>query len=297
MAVASFLGIDDCSPESSSVQYAVLPLPYERTVSYGAGTADGPAAILRASLELEDFDLELKKPVNIAVCTLPAPVFQETKPEDCLAGIQKLAAAEFRAGRFPVSLGGEHSLTAPLVRAARDQYQDLAVLHLDAHADLRDKYDGTEHSHACVMRRVTEMGIPLVSAGIRSYSAEEFNYMKQLGSQGNVLEAELFFREPMNRCLDRISNVLSSARYVYVSVDVDVFDPSLVPGTGTPEPGGLTWQQVLAILRHACCQHEVIGADVVETSPVPGSQVSEYTAARLALKTIMYSQLGRRPDR
>ncbi len=283
-----------------SAPYVVLPLPYERTVSYGSGTAAGPDAILRASRETEDFDEELMTTVNLRVQTLPAPEFRNMKQEACLSMIESIARPVFAEKRFLLSIGGEHSVSAPLIKAARETWKDIAVLHIDAHTDLRREYEGTENSHACVMRRVEETGIDFVSAGIRSFSAGEYNHMKQSNTLDRIIGAKQLAEDPIQKHLQKISGILSNAAFTYVTLDIDALDPSLVPGTGTPEPGGLSWYRLLQILRSTFESQTVIGADIVETSPVPGSQVSEYTAARLGLKMMLYHQAlspGRLPER
>jgi len=187
------------------------------------------------------------------VATLP-PVEPADDPAETLRRVRAAAEPWMRAGRFVLALGGEHSITAPLVAAAQEALGPLSVLQIDAHADLRDAYGGTPHSHACVMRRVLETTPRLCQVGIRSWSREEAEAL---------------------------------------TVDMDGLDPSLAPGVGTPEPGGLTWRQVLRLLRRVSAAREVVAADVVEVRPVPGHHVTEFVAARLAYKLIAYTQARR----
>ncbi len=293
----------DKTPEEStdpSAPYVVLPLPYERTVCYGSGTAAAPEAILRASREIEDFDEELMTPVNLDVQTLPAPEFEDMEPARCLSVIESLATPVFSEKRFLLSLGGEHSVSIPLISSANKTWKDIAVLHIDAHADFRKEYQGSECSHACVMRRVEEMGLAFVSAGIRSFSAGEYADMKQNNTLGRIVYARNISRHPIRKSLAQIKRILSGSAFTYITLDIDALDPSLAPGTGTPEPGGLSWDSILQILRSVFESQTVVGADIVETSPVPGTQVTEYIAARLALKMMLYHQSlspGRRPER
>ncbi len=264
--------------------YVVLPAPYERTVSFGRGAGAAPAAILDASAQLELFDEELFLAPELAVRTLPAPDCQSGGEAAALARIGQAAAPELDAGRFLLALGGEHAITAPLAAAAARAHPGLTVLHLDAHLDLRDQYHGNPLSHACVMRRVLEMDIPVVHAGIRSLCAEEYKLV-------NDRHLPVFWWHDLavdrgDDWLDRIVGRLG--RWVYVSLDVDVLDPGLMPGTGTPEPGGLSWLAVTRLLRQVCRQRVVVAADIVETAPVPGMVVAEYTAARLAAKLLTY---------
>ncbi len=284
----------------ASAPYVVLPLPYERTVSYGSGTSTAPDAILRASRETEDFDEELMTPINIRVQTLPAPEFKDMDPQTCLSMIESLAQPVFAEKKFLLSLGGEHSVSVPLINAARKEWKDIAVLHIDAHADLRKEYQGSANSHACVMRRVEEMGLAFVSAGIRSFSAEEYRHMKQNNTLHRIVYAKTLAENPIGQPLEKIKEILSGSAHTYITVDIDALDPSLVAGTGTPEPGGLSWYSLLQILRSTFKSQTVVGVDIVETSPVPGSHVSEYTAARLGLKMMLYHQAlspGSRPER
>jgi agmatinase len=279
-----FLDIDAESARDPRAPCAVLPLPYERTVSFGPGAANGPAAILDASHEVEDFDEELRAPLALAVQTLPAPQFDGLGDEAALAAIERAAAPELAAGRFLLSLGGEHSVTAPLVRAAAALHPGLTVLHLDAHLDLRDRYEGTPHSHACVMRRVRELGLETVHVGVRSWSAEEQSYAARHDLR--PVTARGIAADRRGRWIGEVIGRLGPL--VYATVDVDVLDPSLVPGTGTPEPGGPGWAEVLALLRRVFAEREVVAADIVELAPIPGSRVSEFVAARLGAKMLLY---------
>ncbi len=270
--------------QAADAPYAVLPVPYERSVSFGRGTGAAPAAILSASAQLELFDEELRVAPALAVRTLPAPDCRSGNAAQILARIGAAAAPELEAGRFLLAIGGEHSITAPLVAAAARAHPGLSVLHLDAHLDLRGQYHGDPLSHACVMRRVMDLHVPIVHAGIRSLCEEEYKLV-------NRRHLPVFWWHDlalaggdawMDALLDRLADP------VYISLDVDVLEPGLMPGTGTPEPGGLTWLALTRLLRRVCRRRSVVAADLVETAPVPGQQVSEYTAARLAAKLLAY---------
>lgn len=260
---------------------AVLPIPYERTTSFGAGTAGAPAAILRASQELELFDEECRRPFAFRVQTLPPVACDSGADEQVLARIEASAGNVFGTGRFLLAYGGEHTVSVPLVRAASAVAPNLTVLHLDAHADLRESYGGSRLSHACPMRRIRERGLNTVHVGIRSISGPEYDY-----AQSNRIPIfwahELAGRDWMDAVLDALGDP------IYVSVDIDVLDPGLVPGTGTPEPGGLSWWQVCGLLKTVCDARTVIGCDIVEVIPVPGMVVSEVVAARLGVKMLNY---------
>lgn len=288
-----FLEYDPAFTDNPAAPYAVLPVPYERTVSYGRGTARAPAAILKASTHLEPFDEELLEPLNLRVQTLP--------PVDCrpgrhvFASLKRIAGGIMRQKRFLMTLGGEHSLTAPLVAAARDVYGRISVLQIDAHLDLRDIYQGRRDSHACVMRRIRELNVPVVHVGIRSLCAEEYQLVND--RRASIFWARALVDAPNTAWMD--AAIARLGRRVYVTIDADGLDPACMPGTGTPEPGGLSWRQVTVFLRRLCAARTVVAADLVEVAPIAGTLVSEYTAARLAAKLMLYrdrSEAGGKND-
>jgi agmatinase len=279
---AVFLPTDPATARDPSAPYAVLPLPYERTVSYGTGTARGPAAILRASREVEDFDEELRIPLRLPVQTLPAPRFAGLGDRQALDRIRKSAARVLERGRFLLSLGGEHTVAVPLIAAARAVHGSLSVLHIDAHA-------GNRLSHACVVRRVRETGVRTVSVGIRNLSETEYDYITA-ERVPIVWAAEI--AGGGDAWIETVAGHLRDP--VYITVDVDAMDPGVIPATGTPDPGGLTWHQVTALLRKVCAVRRVVAADIVELAPIPGSVVGQYAAARLAAKILLYHREGRR---
>jgi len=267
-----FLDIPQKSYDYDRSKFVVIPCPHEATTSYGRGTKNGPAAILRASQAVELFDEELgyepfrkagiatNKP--LAVSRLPSAVSQVLKEN-----------------KIPIILGGEHSLTPYAVKACAAKYPDLSVLQLDAHADLRDTFQGKKESHACALRRVLEI-CPAVQVGIRSLSAEEWEWAKKTGQ-----DKKIHFATKLE-IVDKIEDQLS--RHVYITLDVDVFDPSVVRATGTPEPGGMFWPEVLDVLRGVCAAKKVIGFDVVELSPRRDDHASDFTIAKLIYKLAGY---------
>ena len=282
-----FLGLspDECRLDRARV--AVIPAPFDQTTSYLPGTRFGPTAILNASRQVEFYDEELdREPFEIGIATL-AEI--EIEPADMEAGLRRLEEVVTELdgqGTVPLTLGGEHSLTIAPVAALQRHYPDLSVLQLDAHLDLRDSYQGTKLSHASVMRRIRELGVPTVPVGIRSVSREEADYVhaeklpvflgREIRSQGLPVDAILAeLRNP-----------------VYVTVDLDAFDPAYVPGVGTPEPGGLTWDEGLRLLRAVFERRQVVGIDVVELCPIPGQIVSEFFAAKLVSKLVGYLGLA-----
>lgn len=289
-----FLGLsgeDAGAPESARA--VVIPFGLEATVSYGRGTARGPQAILAASPELEFFDDELWcEPFReIGIATLKPPAIP-SRVEAALSVLEQAVEMVLAAGKFPLVLGGEHSLTVGTVRPFVRRFSDLAVLHLDAHADLRDAYLGERFSHACTMRRVLEHpGLRAVSVGIRAISAEEVPFLEASSGRIHVHWA----RESSRWRLDEIVAPLRG-RPIYVTVDVDVLDCGLMPATGTPEPGGLSFAQVCTVLRAAAEAGCIVGADIVELAPIPGLHACDFTAAKLAYKLLAYAFLAKRPD-
>ena len=284
-----FLEYDPAWAHNARAPYAVLPVPYERTVSFGRGTRRAPAAILEASRHIEPFDDELFLPLGLGVQTLPAINCRSGTDRQVLAVIQRAATAVMQRRQFLMTLGGEHTITFPLVAAAKAVYGNLTVLHFDAHLDLRDQYTGTPLSHGCVMRRVMELGVPIVSVGIRSICAEEYRLVKQ--QRLPVFWARDIVQAKNNSWIKAVLARLG--QYVYISIDIDGLDPALVPGTGTPEPGGLNWYALTGLLRQVCATRRVMAADLVEVAPIPGTPSCEYTAARLATKLMLYHRVAR----
>ena len=265
-------------------RYAVLPVPYEGTVSYETGTAGGPAAIFNASRQVELFDEELHAEFHPAgVMSCPAVEAAEDPGEE-MRRVQAAARPSLQAGKFLLTLGGEHSITAPIVELTRELRGPISVLQIDAHADLRDSYGGTKHSHASVMRRVLEITDRIAQVGIRNFSREE--YAQCPDQVARFVTPHVVRTDP--RWIDRVLGLLTDK--VYVTVDIDGLDPSIAPGVGTPEPGGLSWEDVTALLRRVCAERQVISADIVEVRPIPPNHVTEFAAARLAYKIIAYTQ-------
>jgi agmatinase len=249
---AAFLE-EACAPEEARV--VLVPVPYEKTTTYNRGTAAGPAALLEASLQVELYDEETgTEPLQKGLALLD-PVLTHAMP-DALAGqLQEIVAPWLQAGKVVGCLGGEHSLSLGPIRAAADRYPGLGVLQIDAHPDLRDEYEGTRYGHGCVMRRVLDSSAVarLVQVGLRA-----------------------------------VSVVAACPEKVYLSFDLDGLDPSVIPGTGTPEPGGLGWWEALALVKAVIEAREVVAFDIVELLPTPASTVSEFAAAKLLFKILAY---------
>jgi agmatinase len=263
----------------------IFPVPLERTTTYMTGTRNGPAAILAASrnMELYDEELGLEPYRKIGIATLPAIDTQEGTLEKVLAELHTTELALLSDGKFPVVLGGEHSLTPPLVSAAAKKFSDLSVLQIDAHADLRESYQGNPSSHASAMRRVLEV-CPAVQVGIRSLSGEEAEAIPRLRTK--IYWAKEIARAPLEHWVSRVVADLSS--HVYLTIDLDGFDPTYVPATGTPEPGGLDWYQVTSLIRAVAAKRKIVAMDVVELLPQPGDHASDFLAAKLIYKILGY---------
>jgi agmatinase len=263
----------------------IFPVPLERTTSYEHGTRNGPAAILAASrnMELYDEELELEPYKEIGIHTLPAIDTADGTLDEVITEIFTAQLGLLEDDKFTVALGGEHSLTPPLVSASAKKFKNLSVLQIDAHADLRDEYQGNPASHACAMRRVVEV-CPAVQVGIRSLSVEEAQAIPHLRT--SVYWAKDIARAPMKSWIAKVLSDLSPN--VYLTIDLDGFDPAFVPATGTPEPGGLDWMQVTSLIRAVADHKKIVGMDVVELLPQPGDHASDFLAAKLVYKCLGY---------
>jgi agmatinase len=268
-----FLASEFRPSPADAAAFHVISAPLERTVSYGAGTALGPAAILQASLQLEA-GLDGVTPGAAGIHTQPTIDFAGLSGSEAVSAIAQAVGRALDADAFPLVLGGEHTVTAGAARAFLDRGRSIGVVQFDAHADLRDAYEGSRWSHACVGRRVRDWGLPLFQIGVRSLCAEEEDYRIAAGV-GHV-DA----REWQTSGIPEPLLPAKFPREIYISFDIDAFDASLMPATGTP--GGLLWWDAVRFLRSACTGRRVVGADVVELAPVPGLHHCEYTAAKLA---------------
>ncbi len=279
----NFLGLDPKEADYESARFAVLPIPYDATTSFGAGTRDGPRAIITASQQVELYDEALQREsVRDGIATLDALEPDARGPEAMHQRVYRAARRIVRDDKIPIGLGGEHGITSGLVRAAQARYKGLSVLQIDAHADLRDSYQGTPYSHAAVMRRIHDMKLPAVGVGIRNYSAAEARFIR---SEDKPIFTARACRES-DTWIDSVLSHLTDT--VYITIDIDGFDPACAPGTGTPEPGGLDWYQVTNLLAAVTKGglRRVVGFDVVEVRPLPPSTVTEFLAAKLVYRLI-----------
>lgn len=277
----SFLGVPAPDSEFSDCPVVIFPVPYEATVSYGTGTRFGPRAIIHASRFLELYDHELDaQPYEIGIHTLPELVLPDSGPGTAIDILKSAVDLLLGESKFVVMLGGEHTVSAPAILAHADRMPEggLSVLQLDAHTDLRPKYKGTPYSHACAMHLVHDR-VGLVPVGIRSMTSDEHILVRQSGIPvvfGHELQSHDW--------IDRVLSALGDT--VYITVDIDYFDPSLVPSTGAPEPGGGTWYPTLDLLAQVFQNKHVVGCDVVELTPLPAIPAPDVLAAKLVYKLI-----------
>lgn len=273
----NFLGLPAQDADYNSARFAILPIPYDATTSFGVGTREGPRAIITASQQVELYDEEFgKETITTGVATLDPLAPDSRGPKEMHERIFTAAKKVVRDGKFLFGLGGEHSVSSGLIHAVATKHRKLSVLQIDAHADLRDEYQGSEYSHASIMRRVHDMGIPAVGVGIRNYSIREAAFAKEH-------KLPLFSARDCRTRSDWIDEVVAHLTdTVYITIDIDGFDPAYAPGTGTPEPGGLDWFQVNDLLAAVAKQKQIVAADIVEVRPLPPSTVTEFLAARLA---------------
>ena len=279
---ANFLGL---SPELSaldSAQVVVLPISYECSTTYVKGTAHGPEAIIQASQNLELYDEELGlEPYRVGIATVDPLAFRFQSPEEDLGHIRRACSGLLEKGKFVVALGGEHTVTIGLVAAHLEKYPALQVLQLDAHADLRQQYLGSKYNHACTMARINEL-CPSLGVGIRSLSVEEAEAIQK--DSRRVFFAHQMRSDPcwQERIIDRLGEP------VYVTLDLDFFDPAIMPSVGTPEPGGFLWYETLSFLKILAGARTVVGIDIVELCPQLGRVDPDFLAAKLAYKIIGY---------
>lgn len=268
--------IDQCPLEQAA--FAVLPVPYEKTVSYGGGTANGPGAILLASDQLETFDGE-SNPSALGIHTCD-PVDCSGDATQVIDAIAAAVARILRAGSLPVVLGGEHTVTYGVIRGYLEAgITDFGVVQVDAHADLRDAYLGDPLSHASVMRRISDAGIPLYQLGVRAYCEEE--------KQVREASPRVYYRDADDLVPQQVQQVELPEDFpdkVFFTLDIDGMDPSVFPSTGTPVPGGLGWYQTLNLFRSVAQQRQIIGFDVMEFAPLAGFHAYDFAAALLSYK-------------
>ena len=278
----SFLGLPPSVEILKSARAVILPVPYEGTTTFKTGTREGPRAILAASRELELFDEETAtEAYRFGIATLGELEVTVSSPREMIERVRLAGESILEAGKIPVLLGGEHLLSFGMIEAVSTRFPDVTVLHLDAHADLREEYQGSRYSNACVMHLAAQH-VRLVQAGIRAITREEVEFIGE--KQIPCFYAYQLHQSP--NLWQEIPRLLGPR--VYVSIDLDAFDPGIMPAVGTPEPGGLGWYEVLGLLRDVAERSEIIGFDVMELSPISQMVAPDLLAARLVYKLLTY---------
>ena len=279
----------DFTPEQiayDTAEVAILPVPYDGTSTWIKGADRGPEALLDASFNLEFYDIETGTEVyKRGIATLD-PVLEDSSPEAMADEVERRMERILTDGKFPVLIGGEHSVSIGAFRAVARRYPNLSILQLDAHSDMRDEYEGSACNHACVMARAKELTPHITQVGIRSTAREELH---------NIDSKRTFYAHRIaedDEWVERVSAQLGDE--VYIAIDLDVFDPAYLPSTGTPEPGGLSYREVMALLRRVIREHRVVGLDVVELCPNPASKASDFLAAKLIYQFL--SELYAKPE-
>lgn len=281
----NFAGLSSPDADLETAKAVILPVPYDSTTEWHSGTRAGPQAIIDASPSLEFYDVELEQEIyKVGIHTLPflQPVL--SNPESMIHNVYLAANNLIKLDKFPVMFGGEHSLSLGAVQALREKYDDLSVLQLDAHADLRDEYMGTRYNHACVMRRIQEH-CPIIQVGIRSLSREEQQFI-------NLHKLKLFDMTVLRSNINVLKHIVNAlGNNIYISIDLDVFDPSIMAAVATPEPDGMLWANTLKLLKTVAREKHIVGFDLMELCPGEGPASCAYTAAKLAYKLIGYCLL------
>ena len=273
-------GGKDCNwTDYQSAKIVMLPIPYDYTATWQKGADQGAEAIIEASAHVELYDIDTDSEVHLhGIHTFELPHLPRS-PEKLTQIVRERFSSFADDDKFPVMLGGNHSVTPGAVQGLKDHFADLTVLQLDAHADLRESYHGSMFNHACVMARIEEI-CETVQVGIRSMSREEFN---RLDTVRVFFARDIFLRSDW---VEKVVELLSAN--VYVTIDLDVFDPSVMPSTGTPEPGGLSWYQVIRLLKEVAENRNVVGFDVVELVPNKHNKAPDFIAAKLVFKFLSY---------
>ncbi len=256
----------------------IVPVPYDGTSTWIKGADNGPQAIIEASTKMELYDIETDLEVYNEGIFTDLPVNDNLSPEKMVDSVRKRIKTHLDSGKFTVVIGGEHSVSIGAIKAHAEKFKDISVLQLDAHSDFRDEYYGSRYNHGCVMARAKEVCSNIVQVGIRSMGSEELD---------NINKENVFFAQNLqNGWVDKVVSKLS--KRVYITIDLDVFDPSIMPSTGTPEPGGLLWYDILKLLKKVIEKRELVGFDVVELCPHKDFKAPDFLAALLVYKILSY---------
>ena len=275
----TYAGIPEKNASLSNSKIVLIPVPYDGTSTWGKGADKGPSAFLEASENMELYDIETESEVYLHGIYLTDPIIEHSTPESMVNAVHKIVKKYINKRKFVTLFGGEHSISIGAIRAMNESFKNLSVLQIDAHADLRNTYMGSSYNHACALYEANET-TNLVQVGIRSMDVSELNVM----NQDQVFFAKDMAEDPY--WIDHAVELLSEN--VYVTFDLDAFDPSVLPATGTPEPGGMHWYETLAFLRKVFSEKNVVGFDIVELCPFKNSKPSEFTAAKLYYKMLSY---------
>lgn len=277
MELNNFLGIEEHYCLQDDSYFEIISIPYERTTSYGKGTSKGPDAIIKASQYVELYDEQFQIEAYKKGVFTSEPVDVSGTIETVFKNIQEKVSRSLKKGKFPVGLGGEHTITFPIYKAFHSFYSDLCILQLDAHSDLRESYEGNIYSHASVMRQIVSLGDPITQVGIRSQCIEESMFIQKKGI--HTFYAHDLIKKGMNRFI-----LDGMRKNVFITFDLDYFDPSIMPSTGTPEPGGFQWYETIGFLQNVFQQKNVVGFDVVELAPQENITHPDFLAAKLIYK-------------
>lgn len=274
-------GVD--TGDFNSARIIVLPIFYENASSYGTGSREGAYHLLTASEQLESIDEETLIDWSLLKIHTLQPLTPANDPKPAVRQMEKAAEKVLAQNKFLLSLGGDHAISIGPISAASKMYPDIGILQIDAHLDLRNEWNGSRYNHACAMRRVADMNLPIVQVGTRSFSQEEMDFINEKGF-------EPFYAHRIdpfdNSWVEQVVDTLPEE--VYITIDLDGLDPSVIPGTGTPEPGGISYRQLVALIKTVGQKRKVIAADINELAKIEGSQISEATAAKIATKLMVY---------
>lgn len=280
----NFLAIEEKFSNYKDSQIVVLSAPFEATVSYGHGTKNGPKGILKSSHYVEFYDEEFDRELCFekGICALAPMNFEKLSVRKSLDLIYNNVSRVLKDDKFPIVLGGEHSISAPVAKAFNEKYQNLSILHFDAHSDLRNEYNGSPYSHASVIARIAEFNKNIVQIGIRAQCIDEAKFIKENNINTYYMR---FIRS--GKYGDWMRDAINKLNEnVYITFDVDGFDPSFMPSTGTPEPGGLFWDETAEFLRMVGKERNIVGFDVVELAPVKANPSPDFIAAKLTYKLL-----------
>ncbi|MBN1695322.1 agmatinase [candidate division WOR-3 bacterium] len=274
----NFGGLSDKLINYKYAKIVVLPVPFDKTSSWIKGSDRGPKAIIEASMNMELYDIETSSEVYKKGIFTAEEILSNSS-EEMIKCVYERVSELIKDGKFVLTLGGEHSISFPAIKAHHENYKDISILHLDAHTDMRDSYLDNKYSHACVMARVKEINNNIISIGIRSQDSSELK---------NIDKDNIFFARDIYNSEEWIEKAIGKLnKNVYISLDLDVFDPAVLPSTGTPEPGGLGWYAVIKLLKEVCKNRNLIGFDVVELCPTE-NKASDFLAAKLIYKLLSY---------